>query len=55
MGEFTSNTERKLIVPDRITLSDGVTSKTIEFKNTDALDYLKLCIGLRFCHEDGII
>jgi len=33
------HTERKLIVPDRITLS-MVYIKNIEFKNTDALDYL---------------
>jgi hypothetical protein len=46
---------RKLVVPDKIILSDGKTTKTVEFKDCEAIEYLKLCIGLHFCKEDGII
>ena len=53
--EVKTLTERKLSVPDRIVLSDGKETRSIDFKSCEPLDYLRLCISLNFCSEDGVI
>jgi len=50
-----SMTQRTINVPDQIVLSDGTTTKTIDFKTCEAFEYLRLCISLRFYNEEGVI
>ena len=48
--------DRKVVVPERIIITDGTDlKKVVEFKNTDGLEYLKLCISMKFYNEDGMI
>lgn len=53
--EIKSLTERKINVPDRIVLHDGKKTKIINFESCEPLTYLKLCIDLNFCSEEGMI
>ena len=47
--------ERKLNIPDKIVLFDGIETKMIHFSSCNPLDYLKLCIELNFYSEEGIV
>lgn len=49
------STERKINVPDKITISDGTSKKTITFDTCEALEYLKLCVSLHLWNEEGVI
>jgi hypothetical protein len=54
-AEVRSLTERKINVPDRIVLSDGKKTKIVNFESCEPLTYLRLCIDLNFCSEEGMI
>jgi len=46
---------RRLNVPDKIILSDGIITKEVTFESCEPLQYLQICVGLHFYNEEGVV
>lgn len=52
---INSLTERIVQVPDKIILSDGKETRSISFESCEPLEYLKLCVSMKFYSEKGVV